>query len=167
MLNINRVSRTTQLILMTLAWEGLLATTSGCIADDIEETSTAELAVTYSGHDYVFIPGPNTWEQARINCAATGYYLATVNDGFEQAFLIQTIQQSYGTSSGNWYIGLNDRASEGFFVWVNGTSSFRNWYPGQPNNLNNQDCVNIDAANGLWGDGPCSSLLHYACERDF
>ena len=41
--------------------------------------------------------------------------------------------------------------------------NYKNWRSGQPNNLENQDCVLLDV-NGKWYDTDCSSSEPYICE---
>uniref|UniRef100_A0A3P9JER8 C-type lectin domain-containing protein n=1 Tax=Oryzias latipes TaxID=8090 RepID=A0A3P9JER8_ORYLA len=57
-------------------------------------------------------------------------------------------------------------ALAGRHVW-NCRSSFRNWYPGEPNNLNGQQlCVRFyGSVNGLWDDDDCSVALPFVCYR--
>ncbi|NEQ69232.1 MAG: hypothetical protein F6K21_27845, partial [Symploca sp. SIO2D2] len=56
------------------------------------------------------------------------------------------------------WIGLSDQASEGDFQWVSGdTSTYRNWFPGEPNNTlfipEGEDYVEFHS-NGRWNDVP-------------
>ena len=44
--------------------------------------------------------------------------------------------------------------------------TFLNWYPGEPNNLNNaENCADMDVANSLWNDVKCTSLRGYICKQ--
>ncbi len=103
------------------------------------------------------------WTTAQTACRGrgTGWDLATVDDATEQAFL-----EGAMTASSDHWIGLNDRTTEGTYVWSNGgTSTYRNWESGQPNNSGNQDCVEIDDGNGRWNDDDCGDNNPYICEH--
>ncbi len=59
--------------------------------------------------------------------------------------------------SGTIWIGFNDIASEGSFVWYDQSPVvYTNWNGGEPNNSGNEDCVQI-YPNGMWNDLNCSS----------
>ena len=64
------------------------------------------------------------------------------------------------------WIGLNDRRVEGSFVWTNKeVSSFRFWAKKQPNDLNNEDCVDtLGVKHGYtWNDAPCNNCHKFTC----
>lgn len=131
-----------------------------------EEVGVVESAITYDGHDYLFVITPKTWEEAQSHCQlAGGYSLVTINDANEEAFL-HTQETKRGLS--NWWIGANDRGIEGSWVWANGSSVYTNWAPGEPNNHGgNEDCVMDNwYGNGQWNDGTCNSTFPFICERD-
>ncbi|CAG0904409.1 unnamed protein product [Cyprideis torosa] len=104
------------------------------------------------------------WIEARNACRAQGFELVTIESSAENAFV-------FGLLSDEAWIGLNDRAIEGTFVWSDGSQSgYTNWYADQPNDYLNQDCVYInDVVYGeKWGDHPCAppidkSIPEYVC----
>ena len=65
------------------------------------------------------------------------------------------------------YIDGTDAAAEGTFV-SNKTGeplSYTNWHSHEPNNWDNEDCVNMYAnINGTWNDVDCIATLPAACE---
>jgi hypothetical protein len=135
-----------------------------------EEVSVIESAIVYGGHDYLFVTTPMHWDFAQMYCQrAGGYSLVTINDASEEAFL-QT-QESYRQRF-NWWIGANDKDIEGSWVWSNGTSSYTNWYPGEPNNTGNSEDCAVDrfswsgSSDERWGDWPCATEFPFICERD-
>jgi Lectin C-type domain/PEP-CTERM motif len=72
-----------------------------------------------------------------------GGHLATINDDAEQNFVFSTFG-SYGGVNRSLWIGLNDAAQEGNFVWVSGeTPSYTHWLPGQPGNNGDEDYVHM------------------------
>ena len=103
-----------------------------------------------NGSTYALTPTAMTWEAAQNYAQRLGGNLVTVNDAAEEAFL----QTSFGTDQRFW-IGLNDVASEGNFVWASGEAvTYTNWHPGEPNNFGgNQDYAVMNyATNKLWDD---------------
>ncbi len=96
-----------------------------------------------------------TWTSAEATAIALGGHLATVNDAAENAWIVATWQNFQATPHDLW-IGFNDAAVEGTFVWADGTpTGYTNWDPGEPNNaLTGEDYTNIrrDSATGNWND---------------
>ncbi len=65
-----------------------------------------------------------------------------------QATMDFVINESPGTG----YIGLNDLIIENSFEWTDASAvDFTNWYPGEPNNILNEDAVAF-YPSGLWVD---------------
>jgi len=71
-----------------------------------------------------------------------------------------------------YWIGASDLATEGSFVWAESHEAvdYANWRPGEPNNDDNEDCVemgwNSDGAFG-WNDKHCTSTeIHAFCQTD-
>ena len=64
-----------------------------------------------------------------------------------------------------WH-GFNDFATEGIWVWENGSvSGYTNWNAGEPNDQGNEDCGQM-YQSGLWNDEPCSNTFAFICEAD-
>ena len=77
-----------------------------------------------------------SWSNAQSDCVSKGGNLVTIDSSAEN-----TAIGAYFTSSSGW-IGFNDIASEGTFVWVSGDAvSYTNWNSGEPNNSGNEDCA--------------------------
>ncbi len=86
------------------------------------------------------------WEDAQTQAAAEGAYLVTINDEMEQKWL-QTV---FGGRP-SW-IGLNDTAEEGQWVWDNGEPlTYTNWALQEPNDtsIGDEDYV-ILGPSGKW-----------------
>ena len=68
-----------------------------------------------------------------------------------------------------WYyawIGLNDRAAEGKFVWASGQeNSYTNWLGGQPDGGRSENCVYMWYDGGVWFDYECNDRNPFICER--
>ncbi|KAI6647380.1 Low affinity immunoglobulin epsilon Fc receptor-like [Oopsacas minuta] len=90
------------------------------------------------------------WGDSRQQCLSSGYNLATISSSEENTLLLSIV-----TGSGNCWIGLNDMANEGTFVWVDGSdSTYRNFDNGQPDLGSLENCVEF-RPNGRWNDAQC------------
>ena len=106
-----------------------------------------------------------SWPSGSANCNTYGYELLTINDASENSWADSTAD-TYSTQK--WWIGLNDRASEGSFRWASGESvTYTNWHPGEPNNSGgNEDCTQFNRfhPSQTWNDEPCNAAFRYVCE---
>ena len=67
---------------------------------------------------------------------------------------------------GTW-LGLNDIAEEGVWVWSDGSPVTHTKFGlGQPDNSGNEDCVEMKS-NGFLNDRSCGVLLHFFCETNY
>ena len=86
-----------------------------------------------NGHVY-FLIASNTWTGAEAHAVSLGGHLVTLNNAAENEWVLNTFGWFGGVARPLW-IGLNDAAAEGVFVWVSGeAAAYRNWMPGEPNN---------------------------------
>lgn len=104
------------------------------------------------------------WESAETKCIADGGHLASVSSQAENDYV-------FGLRGANteFWIGLNDKMTEGTYVWTDGTAfSFHNWKDGQPkwSSRGREDCVRLkETDGGKWNDKQCAGLKPYVCER--
>lgn len=122
-----------------------------------------------NGHHYFLLTYTN-WPAAEQIAVSLGGHLATINDAAENEWIFNTFG-SYGGLERPMWIGLNDAAQEGSWVWVNGEpATYRNWSPIEPNSGNgvfpDEDHVMMWHPSsgyplGSWNDGP-SNQLQYA-----
>ena len=124
------------------------------IFGDVTSAITASI-FTYNGKFYL-LSNAGTWTQAQAQAVTLGGNLVTVNDAAENQFLVNT----FGGTERLW-IGLTDEVTEGTFKWANGEAvTYTNWFPGEPNDLNNEDYVEFNFLGaGIWNDLPNSLLL--------
>ncbi len=112
---------------------------------------------TYEGHTYHLVRGeiPHdgiTWTEAESFAHTLGGHLVTINDAREQAWITNTFTPGNRLDFFLW-IGLNDAAVEGEFVWSSGQPvTYTNWAPGEPNDF---------------GDGEDYVDLQNFADRDF
>lgn len=116
-----------------------------------------------NGHTYVLLSNTD-WQSSYSEAVAAGGYLVTVNDSAEQAWLQATIEVS------EFWIGFNDVANEGTFVWASGqTPTYLNWNSTEPNNgpppSADEDCgVLMRWASGKWNDWRCDQARYGLAE---
>ena len=129
---------------------------------------------TYSNHTYAITTSAMNWENAKINAASLGGYLATINTKDENDWLTAKF-----ISFGNIWIGNHDKDTEGVWVWDNCTTSddgcrsdnisagakwpdgTLKWgSTGEPNNSGSSEhCGTIRNSTGVWNDVECNSNL--------
>ncbi len=109
-------------------------------------------------HAYRFVKHLVDWNGAVAECAAMGGHLATVSSTAENDFIA-----SY--EYGDMWLGANDIAVDGAFVWITGEPfSFMAWAAGEPNNAGGpEDCLQQRRGLG-WNDSNCAALFGYVCE---
>jgi len=101
-----------------------------------------------------------SWTHGEQLCQQEGGHLAHIASADEQSF-VQEFMTNHMPTHGAW-IGLNDRASEGHFVWSSGDAvAYTNWAKGHTGNWDSpgrEDCaLFLPYANGHWDDLPCGS----------
>ena len=112
-----------------------------------------------------------TWSQARSSCRKQNADLASIPDKETNGFLANL------TSSFDWtpaWTGGNLNIDNSW-EWSDGTDwSFTNWYPGEPNNIyEQQDKVLINHINsdvghegsGKWDDETAGYRAYFICQR--
>jgi hypothetical protein len=120
------------------------------------------ISSTRPDKEFTFHPVQFTWLEAREYCRARGGDLATILDANEYAAMRDKLP------SGTWWLGLNDIAQEGTFVWADGEQSgFTDFGAGEPNNnLGIEDCVafnwRLPGAGSEWNDLPCYTAENQA-----
>ena len=94
------------------------------------------------------------WNSASQDAQAHGGHLATISSQEENEFL----------GNGGW-IGFNDQASEGQWVWVTGEEVvYTQWGGNEPNNQGNEDCGQRYGGVGNWNDANCGGQNNYFLE---
>jgi len=132
---------------------------------------------TATGHYYRQVD-TMTWAQAEAYAVAVGGHLVTINNQAEQDWLMVTFTEpEWLPNEHPFWIGLNDRAQEGTWVWPSGELvTYENWNPAEPNNCGSgipdaSECQEEDAvvmnftsggypeAGPGWNDLPEDGLL--------
>lgn len=117
---------------------------------------------TFGGHTYFVSNIPGYWEDFNTYAQSIGGYLATVSSAAENAFLS-------GSVGGETWCGLNDKATEGTFVWSNGEPvTFTGWCATEPNNAGDEDYTLIKwSGDECWNDGAANrqapAIIEFDC----
>lgn len=112
----------------------------------------------YQGHTYHLISS-DSWTNSEAFAQTLGGHLATINDEAENQFIYDTFTSNGKVDRGLW-IGLNDAAVEGTFVWAGGEPvTFTKFKGGEPNNFGpGEDYIHIfnpsDNRAPFWNDVP-------------
>ena len=128
----------------------------------VDETGCTCRRETYGGHVYLFCTGSQPWTNAQADCRGWGYDLVTIGDDGENGFVRMNL-------SGDTWIGLNDRRSEGNYDWSDGSPfGYEHWRdPDAPRGAPaERDCAEMDPASGDWLDVDCAGTRPYVCEVD-
>ena len=136
--------------------DGVADSSSVCPCDVEYDTGDYE-------HPYMLCQTTRSWTSARSQCSSYDYHLADIEDLAEN-LLLDTLVDSY--SSDEWWVGYNDRSTEGTFVWDGGSSAtWTNWHVDEPNDSGGEDCTELNRwADGTWNDADCSDSKYYVCE---
>ncbi|XP_061111807.1 CD209 antigen-like protein E isoform X2 [Conger conger] len=125
----------------------------------------------HQGSCYLFSSEKMNWLQSQEYCMSKGSHLVIIKNQQEQDFLSSSIHETH-------WIGLNDRETEGRWVWVDNTTvdnhGTQHWFQKEPDNWtgggdpNGEDCGSLGDHNGnlhLWFDASCGKRKKFVCER--
>ncbi|MCB9787637.1 MAG: hypothetical protein H6744_13225 [Deltaproteobacteria bacterium] len=137
-----------------------------CTIDSCAEAPPCPLGELLGDSCYLVTPTVLLWSAANIACESQGGHLASIADATENANVHTALVAG---CSGDAWLGGNDIAEEGTYVWTDGTPfSYTHWYGGDgpPGGLPNSDVVKMHhAAAATWFNlrtdltAPC-----YICE---
>ncbi len=149
--------------------DGNGASGDGCSAGCLVECRGGELQLgTHCYGEYADTNGnPTSWDAAKAACEGMGRHLVTITSDDEAALVWDNM--SGITTQGRW-IGFNDRAVEGTWVWVTNEPSggyLPLWDSGEPNDAGgNEDCAEFLYGDPAWNDNSCSRALYFWCEAE-
>ncbi|XP_021354606.1 uncharacterized protein LOC110451077 [Mizuhopecten yessoensis] len=111
-----------------------------------------------------------TWNDAKTQCEQYHGRLVVIDNAQKLEAFVNYLENI--TSAVLW-IGVNDKDSEGSWVWLNGASlitaylpyyQLNNYSAGYPGKKNNADCAWMSKSGGLVDDN-CLLKNSYMCER--
>ena len=104
-----------------------------------------------------------SWENARLKCIDMGGDLASIGNKTDQ----ELVKISFASANPDWWwwVGYNDKETEGNFVWSDGTqTSVVGWETGEPNGGSNENCVFIRLGTMSFFDFTCENTLFFICK---
>jgi hypothetical protein len=103
-----------------------------------------------------------TWSQAQAKCVARGLNLVSIS-GFNVAMDLKGLASEAQISV--FWTGATDSQVEGTWRWPDGSSVAytRLWAEGEPNNANNEDCMEVQASNSKANDISCDARKSFIC----
>ncbi|XP_072851150.2 mannose-binding protein C isoform X1 [Pogona vitticeps] len=117
-------------------------------------------AISVGQKTFVSTGKHDTFANGKTLCASAGAALATPRNVAENTALTEVMKRK----SEHAFLDINDRQTEGKFVYSNGeTVGYTNWAGGEPNNDNNEDCVILNESS-RWIDVPCHYKYLIICE---
>ncbi|MBL0912870.1 MAG: gliding motility-associated C-terminal domain-containing protein [Bacteroidia bacterium] len=134
--------------------------TYGCNINQIRQAFTAAGCIEIAGcvnscSMYFLNPQSMSGSQAQAFAQTLGANLVSVESAAENQCLISALN-NMGQGGVIW-IGFNDELMENNFVWYDQSPViYTNWAPGEPNNLNVENCTQI-YPDGMWNDLDCNT----------
>ena len=113
---------------------------------------------------YVSVNGERTYDEASLYCKQKyGTTLATIESESNNQEVLEACRSILGAHGvPHCWIGLQ----RPFMEWDDGTNAeekFDNWFPGEPNNKN-EECTEMYAEHrGLWNDLGCHAKRYFVC----
>lgn len=130
-------------------------------ADDAPECPDCE-ELWRGDHRYLVCTTARTYADSIARCREHGAE-GWIPDGPEEEAWV--LPRALAIRQHDYWIGFDDVADEGEFVWADGVvRDYTNWNDGEPNNAGNEDCAHIWARNGQWNDLPCGNRRGIICE---
>jgi hypothetical protein len=110
---------------------------------------------------YYFCTDNRRWRDAKDDCTDLGAVLISIESEEENTYIAE---QANSIVEGKWWIGLNDRDTEDSFEWDEGVDVvYEAWNDGEPNNYNNEDCIEMYSSTGVWNDARCRNEQGFVC----
>lgn len=118
--------------------------------------------VEYDGHLYAIVTVTAAWDDARAFCLAIGGDLVALDDRGEANFVAELAEQH---DVARFWIGANDEAEEGTWVWADGSPClYTAWHPHEPNGRRIENHADMIVESQTWSDFPSTTRKAYVCE---
>jgi hypothetical protein len=93
-------------------------------------------------------------------------HLVSIGDAQENEWLSSKAES---LSTEIWWMGLNDLAQEGRWIWENNDPvTYTNWAPNEPNSAGEEEDCGVLLRyypQHTWNDEPCRKTLFFVCEK--
>lgn len=101
-----------------------------------------------------------SWPAALLHCESLGATLAVVHSA-------EVNDEVYAVSAGTLtWIGMTDAVLEDVWSWADGRiPDYTRWGRGQPNDLDDEDCAQMEQASPTWNDDDCENAWPYVCRE--
>jgi len=114
-------------------------------------------------HCYTLAAAPSTRGNAAAACVAIDGHLASIHSAAEH----NLIWSSFGATDQWRWIGLQENAATGVWSWDGGTTTtYLNWYAGEPQPARDEPFATMAPPTGLWADWAGSAMHRGICERE-
>ncbi|XP_077977476.1 MAM and LDL-receptor class A domain-containing protein 1-like [Glandiceps talaboti] len=117
---------------------------------------------------YVLEHTRKKWTSAQDYCASRGGQLAEIRSNSQNDQVYNLLS---GLEIATVWIGLHDRHSEGFYTFIDlsttSSNDYSKWHTNEPNNYDNEDCIQMLAHGSgasQWNDQDCNDELPFVCE---
>ena len=115
----------------------------------------------WSGHCYEISTTSLGWTAGHTWCQSMGMDYAAINSAAEEDFVV-AYRDAVASGSYLW-LGLNDIAVAGKFVWSNGDPvTYLNWASGEPNGSGSCGC--LYGGGNVWYENTCTNNYRAVCE---
>jgi len=136
------------------------------------------VGIARDGVGYLLCYGPNqqrTWLDSETQCTNRNMHLARIDDAQLNSWIrAQALAVNF---TGIIWIGASDSASEGNWIWTDGTQFWRglangqpvnglfnDWDMGEPNSAGVEDCAAMWLNTEAWHDAPCTNTDAFICQ---
>ena len=119
-------------------------------------------STTYKGNKYILFESNVSWNEAKRICESYGGHLVTITSAEENS----VVKSLASKAKNNVWYGATDKETEGVWKWITGEAfTFSDWATGEPNNLDNQDYLQLLSKN-QWDDVQECELTYqsFICE---
>jgi len=121
----------------------------------------------YASSCYRYVTHERKWQDAESACKGLNpsAHLASINSNEENSFLHAMFMEMGGNKHNDYWVGGNDRNSEGNFRWSDGSLVlFQKWRGGEPNGGTGENCIEVKKEDSGWNDKGCDNSRSYICE---
>lgn len=132
-------------------WDGVCA--SEADAACTPAFVTGPIINPWNGHRHRLLDS-TYWADSLPGIADTQHGFITIHNALENQWVRDALLNNIpGWTPVPAFIGLSDFDVEGDFAWSSGQPfDFADWYPGEPNDQDGEDVVEMSHLHGLWND---------------